>query len=98
MAGDIIKMDYSDMQDMAKTFQQSSQQLRETMQEMKAIAETLEGGALLGRGGQAFVQAINGKLNKSITKLDEKMNELQKDVLSAMKDMQQADNTSKGMF
>jgi WXG100 family type VII secretion target len=98
MAKDVIKMDYGDMQEMAKTFQQSSQQLRETINEMKGIAETLEGGALLGRGGQAFVGAINGKLNKSIQKLDQKILELQKDVLNAMKDMQQADTTSKGMF
>lgn len=95
---DIIKMDYGMMREMAQTFLQGANQLDETMSEMKSIAQTLEGGALLGRGGDAFVDAINTKLCPSITRLKDKFEELAQDVLKAMEDMQSADNTTERMY
>jgi WXG100 family type VII secretion target len=86
------------MEEMAKTFQKGSEQLKETMSQMQGIAGTLQDGALLGQGGSAFVDAINGKLVPSINKLEQKFQELQKDILNAMKDMQQADQTSKSIM
>ena len=59
---DEIRVVYPDMEEMSRTFQQGSEQLRETMQEMQAIATALEDGALLGLGGQAFVEAIRSRI------------------------------------
>lgn len=95
---DIIKMDYGMMREMAQTFLQGANQLDETMSEMKSIAQALEGGALLGRGGDAFVDAINTKLCPSINRLKDKFEELAQDVLKAMEDMQSADNTTERMY
>lgn len=95
---DIIKMDYGMMREMAQTFLQGANQLDETMSEMKSIAQALEGGALLGRGGDAFVDAINTKLCPGITRLKDKFEELAQDVLKAMEDMQSADNTTERMY
>lgn len=95
---DQIKMVYSLMEDMAKTFQKGSEQLKDTCSQMQGIANTLQDGALLGQGGSAFTDAINSKLVPSISRLEQKFQELQKDVLNAMKDMQQADSTSKGLM
>jgi len=89
-----IKMEYARMEEMAKTFQQGSEQLKDTLAQMQSIASTLENGALLGQGGSAFSDAIRNKLCPSISRLEQKFLELQKDVLSAMKDMQAADATS----
>lgn len=95
---DIIKMDYAKMESMVRTFRQGSQQLQETTQQMRTIAKTLENGALLGRGGDAFVNSINTKLVPSITRLNQKFEELAKDVQKAMDDMKRADEYSKQQF
>lgn len=99
MAGyDEIKLDYGLAGDMAKTFQEGAEQLQDVMQEMTQLSNMLEEGALLGRGGVAFVDAIRNKLNPSISKLTEKFTELKGDVEGAIKDMQEADKASADKF
>jgi WXG100 family type VII secretion target len=95
---DVIKMDYGLMEDMAKSFKDSSQQLQEIKSAMQSIAQTMEGGALLGAGGQAFASAIREQLLPAITRLGEKLDQLSADVKGAEDDMKQADSTSKGFF
>jgi WXG100 family type VII secretion target len=98
MATDKIKLNYDQAEAMAKTFQQGSQELQRTMQEMQNVAQSLEEGALLGRGGEAFVDAIRSKLCPSIGRLSDKFNELEGDVHAAIAAMQQADSESKKQF
>jgi len=98
MTGDVIKMDYGLMQEMSQIFQQGAQQLEETMREMQNIASTLEDGALLGKGGQAFTDAIQGTLCPAISRLNDKYNELSQDVAQAMRDMQQSDDITERMY
>jgi WXG100 family type VII secretion target len=95
---DEIKMDYGLMQDMARTFSQGVEQLQDTIQAMMSVANEIEDGALLGKGGQAFTDAIQSKLCPAISRLTDKFQELNGDVMSAMQDMQEADDTSEGMF
>lgn len=95
---DEIRVVYPDMEEMSRTFQQGSEQLRETMQEMQAIATVLEDGALLGLGGQAFVEAIRGRLCPAIDRLADKFRELDIDVRAAMRYAMQADIESKTKF
>ena len=52
----------------------------------------------LGSGGQAFVEAIRGKLCPAINRLSDKFNELDKDVRAAVQYAREADKQSKGMF
>lgn len=98
MAGDKIKLNYEQADKMAKTFKAGSQQIQQTMTEMQNIAQTLEEGALLGRGGKAFVEAIRTKLCPSLKKLSDKYIELEGDVNVAVKVMREADATSKQQF
>jgi WXG100 family type VII secretion target len=93
-----IKMNYPLMEEMAKTFRQGSQQLQETLKEMKSLSQMMSDGALLGRGGVAFTEAIQGKLCPAIVRLDKKFLELEKDIKDAMADMKEADKTSKSQF
>ena len=95
---DEIRVVYPDMEDMSRTFQRGAEQLRDTMAEMQNIAGTLEDGALLGLGGQAFVEAIRSKLCPAIDRLAQKFDELDRDVKAAVRYAQQADRQSKGMF
>jgi WXG100 family type VII secretion target len=89
-----IKLDYDKAGNMARTFQQGGEQLQDTMQEMQKIANTLEEGALLGGGGQAFVDSIRGKLSPSLSRLIDKFKELETDVNKAVALMRQADEES----
>lgn len=95
---DEMKMVYESVEAMVKTFDQSVEQLQDTMQEMQSIAGVLEDGALLGDGGQAMVESIRNTFARSLTKLTEKFEELSGDVQSAMESMQAADEESAGMF
>ncbi len=95
---DEIRVVYPDMEEMSRTFQRGAEQLKDTMQEMQNIASVLEDGALLGSGGQAFVEAIRGKLCPAINRLSDKFNELDKDVKAAVQYARDADKQSKGMF
>ena len=100
----IIKMDYERMAEMSKSFQQGAQQLEETSTAMNAISQDLRGGgdgkdgALLGQGGNAYVEAIDARLVKAIGKLQEKFVEMQNEVMLAVEDMQTADTTSRDLF
>lgn len=98
MATDVIKLEYAKAEEMIRTFQQGREQLQRSLQEMQGLATTIEEGALLGQGGDAFVEAIRTKLTQSITKLSDKFEELAGDVAQAIKYMQEADKTSKAQF
>jgi len=95
---DEIRMDYGLMEDMSKTFQQSVEQLQDTLQAVQNVANELEDGALLGRGGDAFTEAIRNKLSPAISRLTEKMQELSEDVNKAMEDMRSADSSTERMY
>lgn len=95
---DKIKLDYGLAEEMIRTFEQGVEQLQDTMQEMQNIANLIEGGALLGRGGDSFKEAIRGKLAPAISRLTDKFQELSRDVDAAVKYMREADTQSKGMF
>ena len=95
---EIIKMDYGLMEDMSQTFKQGVEQLQDTNQVMQNSANELEDGALLGRGGVAFTEAIRGKLCPAIARLTEKFEELAGDIQKAMDDMQSADSTTERMY
>ncbi len=95
---DEIRMDYGLMEDMSKTFQQSVEQLQDTLSAVQNIANEMEDGALLGRGGDAFTEAIRNKLSPAISRLTEKFQELAEDVNKAMEDMRSADASTERMY
>ncbi len=91
---DIIKMDYGMMEDMNRTFLQGVEQMQDTMQQMQSIANTFEDGALLGKGGSYFTDAVRGKLCPAIARLIEKFEELANDVNDAARLMQEAEESN----
>lgn len=98
MAGEKIRLVYELAEDMAKSFQKGAEALEETGQEMQNVASTLEGGALRGRAGEAFVEAIRGKLAPSLARLREKFLELDADVRAAIELMRGEDEKAAGTF
>lgn len=98
MEHDKIRLVYASAEDMISTFKQGKEQLQNTRAAMDSIAGTLEGGALLGNGGDAYVEAIRNQLYRSMTQLIEDFDEMADDVQEAIKFMQEADAKSQGFF
>ncbi len=93
-----LKMVYSLMEDMAATFYQSAQTLENVCTEVNNLANQMEGGSLLGKGGDFFVAAVRSNLTKQINLLRDKMNELNGDIIGAMGDMAMEDGRAEQKF
>lgn len=98
MSHEEIKLDYGKAEAMIQSFNAGKQQLEQTNAQMKKIADQLQSGALLGKGGQAFTDAITDSLVPSIDKLTDKFEEMAKDVQDAINFMKEADRRSKSKF
>jgi WXG100 family type VII secretion target len=93
-----IKVDYQLMAEMKQTFQAGQEQLTDTLNELKGIADKLDEGALLGQAGSAFSDAVRGALMGSVQKLADKFEELQGDVQFAVDRMREAEQQVKSTF
>jgi len=98
MSQDEIKMDYPLMDEMKRTFADGRQHLADTTNELKAIAEKLEQGALLGNAGSALTDAVKGTLMSAVSKLSDKFEELEGDIQFAVDQMHQAEEKTKASF
>jgi len=79
-----VRMNYSSMEAMQKSFHQAHNQIEDTMREMEKIAKTMEDGALVGMAGDTFREAIRTKLMKRLKVLADKMRELEGDIQGAV--------------
>jgi len=95
MANDEIKLDYAKAAKMSSAFKAGKEELEGVKQAMTKIASDLEGGAMLGTGGEAYVHAIKEVFLKNLDKFIQKMDEETADVNNAVKDMQAADSSAK---
>lgn len=95
---DIIKMDQPKMEAMSRAFRQSAQTTSEVTSEMQRIANTLSEGALLGKAGSMFAEGVNSTLVSVLTKLQDKLEELDGDVLVALDTLFSADDDTAAKF
>lgn len=96
---EIIKMDYGAMEEMAQTFRDAASSLEDIMREMESVASSMEGGALLGRGGELWVSAVRERLVRvRLAKLADKMTELNQDIYGALVDLRDGDHESQSRF
>jgi WXG100 family type VII secretion target len=93
-----IKMDYPLMEEMKKTFRAGREQLEDTTNELKSIADKLEQGALLGQAGSAFSEAVRATLMNAVGKLSQKFEELENDLQYAVDQMHAAEEKAKSSF
>ena len=98
MAGDVIKMNKPKMEAMSQAFRQSGQTIGEVSAEMQKVAGMLEEGALLGEGGNMLAEVVGSTLIQVLQKIQDKFEELDKDILGALEDMYGADDTTAGLF
>ncbi len=93
-----VRMNYSSMEKMEKEFNGAANQLDDTMREMQKIAQMMEDGSLQGVGGDAFRDAIQGKLVPVLNSLRDKMNELSGDINGAVIATRDGVKTAKSRF
>lgn len=98
MSGDIIKMNRPKMEAMSAAFQQSAQVTSEVLAEMQKIGGALEDGALLGKAGSLFADTVNSNLVAVLNKFQDKLEELDKDIIGAVEDLYGADQATSGLF
>lgn len=93
-----VQMDFDMMEDMARLFRESAQHMDDLIRAMQDVANRLDDGALLGRGGQAFAEAIRDKLNVRIGMLQDKLTEMSFDVYGALVDLRDGDTEAASRF
>ena len=93
-----VKMNYDSMERMAKAFHNAHQQIDTTSKEMEKIAKAMEGGALVGDAGKAFVDALRNKLAKRLKVIGEKMQEMEKDTKNAVLATRDGVKTARNRF
>jgi uncharacterized protein YukE len=93
-----VRMNYSSMEKMEKEFKGAAKQLDDSKREMQKVAKMMEDGSLQGVGGDAFRDAIQGKLIPVMKRLEEKMRELSGDINGAVVATRDGVSTAKSRF
>ena len=85
MAKPDVRMNYDSMDKMASEFKAAASQVKDTMNDMSKIVQMMEGGALLGQGGETFRDAITSQLHPNLIILRDKLAEMSGDVNAAVR-------------
>jgi WXG100 family type VII secretion target len=94
---DKIRVNYPALEDMAKHCQMVAHHLQQTAALANKIGAQMQNGALVGRPGDVFVQAL-GQLQQRTMKLSGKFIEVSNDIKQAVSDMQAADSAAGAKF
>ena len=98
MAGVDVRMDYGKMNQMAATYRQTAQDLHDSHEQIKKIAEQLGNGALLGDAGQLFKEAIETVLVGKMVNIEAKLRELGRDIQGAVDKMEKGVSSAESRF
>ena len=94
---DVI-MQYDTMNKMTQAFKQASEQLENCSKMLKGDSGKLQGGALLGKGGQKLLDLIDNGIVPFTTQLQQKMEELAGDVDGARAYLEEGDESAASKF
>jgi len=98
MADNIKKMIYPEADQMIKVLGEAVNQLHDTISEMESIANALEGGALLGKAGDAMAGGVRKQLIGSINRIIEGLEDGSRYVAMERDDMLAAEQKSAKLF
>ena len=91
-------MDQPKMEAMSRAFRQAAQTTTDINSEMQKIGSSLAEGALLGKAGSLFADTVNSNLVAVLNKIQDKLEELDGDVLVALDTLFSADDDSAAKF
>ncbi|MBI3361827.1 MAG: WXG100 family type VII secretion target [Chloroflexi bacterium] len=91
-------MNYGSMEEMAKAFNKAAEDIASDIPETDTAAQMMEDGALQGMAGDAFRQALQGKLKRRLKVLADKMKELEGDIKGAVSATRDGVSTAQSRF
>ena len=95
---DKSKLNYPQMQEMAKHLKGVQTRLIQTNRFAKTVANDMQGGAMVGEAGEAFATALTNTFIPAVGKFAEKFREIADDIEKAISDMQSADKNAGAQF
>ena len=98
MASNIIKLDYEQGEVMIQKMNDMKAKIEEVGEGSRNVAGQLSGGALLGRGGDAFVDAIGSKLMPALERLAFEFGKGADYIRTEIEDMKAAEQQSGQLF
>ena len=98
MADNIKKMVYPEADQMIQILTESCNQLEETISEMEGIANAIEGGAILGKAGDALSAGVRKQLIGAIKQLIDGFEDGARYIAMERDDMKAAEQKSASLF
>jgi uncharacterized protein YukE len=95
---DVKKMVYPEAEQMIKILGEACNQLQDTISEMEGIANSLEGGGLLGQAGDAMAAGVRKQLIGSINRIIEGLEDGSRYIAMEQADMRAAEEKSAKLF
>lgn len=92
------RMVYEQAEEMIHELNLAAEELQEMITNMQSIAQRMEGGVLLGRGGDAFSVALRQRFCPAIERLSEKLRQQANYVQTEMYDMMEAERENASRF
>lgn len=94
---DVI-MEYELMDEMRQAFDAAASMLDDNLSGLNMISGLVDGGALVGKGGQKFADLLQNGIIPFTRQLQEKMGELAQDVDGARAFLQEGDTQAASRF
>lgn len=85
----------AEIEQMIETLRRSAKELRDSAQVMNGVARTIDQGALLGRAGEEFTQAVSSTLSSSIERLAQELDRQARYVQRELDQLKRAAASSK---
>lgn len=93
-----VQMNYDTMRQMSRYFKDCGDDLNQNLNGLNLIAGLVDGGALVGRGGQRFSDLLQNGIIPFTRTLMDKMEELSQDVEGARAALQDGDTSAASRF
>jgi uncharacterized protein YukE len=91
-------MDYGKMNEMAAAYRQAAQDMHDSHEAIKKLADQLENGALIGDAGTTLKDAIRNVLVQKMINIERKLRELAGDIQGAVDKMEKGVSTAESRF
>ncbi len=98
MAGDLVKYEYAQLEQMSSELQKGAQRLEQTKSVVAKAANAMQQGAFLGQAGEHLASALAGQFSKSIDNLAHFYTDMARGIQQAANDMKQADQNAASKF
>jgi len=98
MSGEVIKLNYPEMERMAAQCIKAQQRLQDTVKLAQSISQDMQNGALVGDAGEAFTNALQQAFIPAVNRLADKFEEISKDIKLAISEMKTQDKGAGNFF